>query len=49
MSTLLEDYGSTSHIPLEIAYQDTVFIGVFGIVVLFILILAVRRNIRMSI
>jgi hypothetical protein len=45
MSVILEDYGSLSHIPLDIAYRDATFVGVFGVIMLFILILAVRRSI----
>jgi len=46
MSSLLEDYGSISHIPLDIAFRDAVFIGIFSFIMFFILILAVRRGIR---
>lgn len=46
MSSLLEDYGSINHIPLDIAFRDAIFIGIFSVIMLFILFLAVRRGIR---
>jgi DMSO/TMAO reductase YedYZ heme-binding membrane subunit len=46
MSTLLEDFGSLSHIPLDIATRDAIVIGLFSFIILLILILAVRRNNR---
>ncbi len=46
MSSLLEDYGSISHIPLDIAFRDAIFIGIFSVIMFFILVLAVRRGIR---
>ncbi|MFY9201591.1 MAG: hypothetical protein ACOX7X_06660 [Methanosarcina flavescens] len=46
MSVLLEDYGSISHIPLDVAFRDAIFIGIFSIIIFFILVLAVRRGIR---
>ncbi len=46
MSSLFEDYGSLSHIPLDIASRDAAFIGIFSVLMLFLLILAVRRSIR---
>ncbi|MGB9929342.1 MAG: hypothetical protein ACPK85_13225 [Methanosarcina sp.] len=49
MSTLIEDFGSLSHIPLDIASRDAIFIGVFSIIMLLILILAVRRKIQSNI
>ncbi len=46
MSSLLEDYGSISHIPLDIAFRDAMFIVILSVIMFFILILAVRRGIQ---
>lgn len=48
MSSLPPDYGSISHIPLDIAFRDAIFIGVFSVIMFFLLILAVRRSIRIA-
>jgi len=49
MSSLpIEDFGSISHIPLEIAFKDTIFIGIISVIMFFILVLAVRRSIRIA-
>ncbi|WP_164888443.1 hypothetical protein [Methanosarcina sp. MSH10X1] len=46
MTTLLEDYGSISHIPLDVAFRDAILIGILSVVMFFILVLAVRRSMR---
>jgi hypothetical protein len=46
MSSLFEDFGSITHIPPDQAFLYTIFIGVIGIILLFILITIVRRGIR---
>jgi len=48
MTFLPPDYGSISHIPLDIAFRDAIFIGIFSIVLLFILILTVRHSVRIA-
>lgn len=49
MSSLpLEDFGSISRIPLDIAFRDAIFIGIFSVILFFILVLTVRHSVRIA-